>query len=168
MDKKKGSEERKEGTPNQSKEDLAIENELESTTLEDQRTEAQLPTKGDILAMFTRLENSIKTEINMLRSDLGHLLARTETAEDTLDKQALEICALKDQIKNIHLNQAKFLYRLEDQENRNRRQNLRLRSVPERRGGRPQEGYRRVILPSTRCRHGGLSEHRTGTPGGEI
>lgn len=139
--KKKGSEERKDETPNQSKEDLTNESELEFTRLEEHRSEAQLPTKGEIMAMFTRLENSIKTEINILRSDLGHLLTRLEMVEDTLDKQAREIRTSKDQVKNLQHNQAKFLYRLEDQENRNRRQNLRIRSVPERRG----EDLRKVI-----------------------
>lgn len=118
--------------------------------------------------MFKRLENSIKTEINTLRTDLGSLLVRIETAEKTMDKQALEICALKEQVKSVQQNQIKLLYRLEDQENRNRRQNLRIRSVPERRGGRSEESHTGNFLPNTRCGRRRFSKYGTGTPGRKI
>lgn len=96
--------------------------------------DVQIPTKGEMLEMFLRLENSIKADINTLRVDLGNLLARVELSEDKIDKQAQELCDLKEQVKITHQNQMKLLYRLEDQENRNRRQNLRIRLVPEKKG----------------------------------
>lgn len=160
-------EERRELNSNQSRDDLTTEGELEITRLEDQRIEAQFPTKGEILEMFKRLENSIKTEINMLRTDLRNLV-RIETAEEIIDKQALELCVLKEEVKSVQQNQANLLYRLEDQENRNSKQNFRIRSVPERRGGRPEESHMGNFLPSTRCGPRRFSKYRTGTPGRKI
>lgn len=141
MDKKKGTGGKKDETPDQSRDDLTTESDLDITRSEDPRTEAQLPTKNEIREMLKSLENSAKTEINMLRTDLGNLLVRVETSEDKIDKQAQELCELKEQIKITQQNQIKILYRLEDHTNRNRRQNLRIRAVPETRG----EDLRKVI-----------------------
>lgn len=84
--------------------------------------------------MLMKLENAIKVEIDSLRTYLRHLLARVDVAEERTDKHAQELKTLKEQVKITQQNQRKILYRLEDQENRNRRQNLRIRSLPEERG----------------------------------
>lgn len=92
--------------------------------------------------MFKSLETAIKLEINGLRTDLGNILARVEKTEDIIDKQERDLTDLREQLKTIHQNQIKICYRLEDQENRNRRQNLRIRGVPERRG----EDLRKIMV----------------------
>ena len=83
--------------------------------------------------MLLRLENVIKSEIQNLRTDFGHMLSRIESAEEPIEKQEQESNSLKIQIDQIQLQQRHILYKLEDQENRNRRQNLRIKSIPEKR-----------------------------------
>lgn len=99
-----------------------------------------------------RLENSIKSEISLLRGDLGNLLERVEITEKKTDEQAQELCNLKEQTKIILQNQKKILYRIEDQENRDRRQNIRIRSVPEKKR-RPEEYHIYIIRPPPRWRN---------------
>lgn len=60
-----------------------------------------------MMEMFLRLENSIKSDINMLRVDLGNLLERVEMTEKRTDKQIQELRHLKEQIKITQQNQKK-------------------------------------------------------------
>lgn len=143
MEKKKGTEKKIGDIADQSRDDLTAESEPETSRVEEPNTEVHIPTKDEMTEMFLRLENSIKTDINSLRIDLGHLLARVEKTEKSTEKQMQELCDLKEQVKITQQNQRKILYRLEDQENRNRRQNLRIRMVQEERG----EDLRKNICP---------------------
>lgn len=97
--------------------------------MEDPSMESPL-TKIELLEMFAKLEVVIKTEIHNVRTDMGHLLKRVESAEEASDKQSREIIILKQQVKDLQLAQRD---KLEAQENQNRRQNLRLRALPEQR-----------------------------------
>lgn len=126
-DKKKGRNEREDMTPDYSREELLAENTMEASRIDEHRQDPQLPSKGELAEMLKALEMSIKAEFTLLRSDLGNLLVRVEEAEDKLDKQRREISGLNEQLKTTQQNQIKVCYRLEDQENRDRRQNLRLR-----------------------------------------
>lgn len=119
-------------TPEHSRQDSSVDSILDNTRMEEGSQDMQPPSKNEIIEMFKSLELAIKTEINVLRMDLGGILARVEKTEDILDKQELDLSEIKEQLKIIHQNQIKICYRLEDQENRNRRQNLRIRGVPER------------------------------------
>lgn len=113
------------GIPSEAEPDLSME--------ADPAIEA-LPTKTEIQDMFTKLEHSIKAEILNVRTDMGHLLKRVEEVEEVAEQQVQEISALKKQLKTLQLDQRELLYKLEEQENQNRRQNLRIRSLPEQRG----------------------------------
>lgn len=167
-DKKKGLNGRSKQTPAHSRDECTMENILETTRSEEHRLETQFPTKNEISEMFKSLGISIKTEINMLRADLGSLLTRVEKIEDTIDKQAQELFNLKEQVKSTQQNQIKMLYRMEDQENRNRRQNLRIRGVPESRGGRFEEDHSGNLQPPLGSGSGGFPKHREGTPDRKI
>lgn len=90
-----------------------------------------LPTKTEFLDMFAKLENVIKSEILNVRTDMGHLLKRVETVEEVLEQQDQEIADLKQQIRNLQLAQRDIQYKIEEQENQSRRQNLRVRGLPE-------------------------------------
>lgn len=96
----------------------------------------QIATKREMVEMFARLEAIIKSEIGAIRQDLGHTLKRVEELEITTDTQGTEINVLKQQIEEIQREQRNLRYRLEDQENRNRRKNLRIRGLPEKEGGK--------------------------------
>lgn len=82
--------------------------------------------------MFARLESSIKGEMATLHDDLNQILRRVEGTEEQLDSQRSDIDVLKDQMAELKREHRYTLYRLEDQENRNRRKNLRIRRVPDR------------------------------------
>lgn len=84
--------------------------------------------------MFAKLETSIKGEMATLHKDLNHILRRVEGREEQLDVQAVTIKDLKEQMVRLQRDQRDAMYRLEDQENRNRRKNLRIRGVPDMQG----------------------------------
>lgn len=65
---------------------------------------------------------------------MGHLLRRVEEAEELTGKQAQEILDLKTQISKLQIDQRDVLYKLEEQENQSRRQNLWIRALPEQQG----------------------------------
>lgn len=113
------------GTPGEERKDIGP---AEDSTME------SLPTKTELLEMFAKLENVIKSEILNVRTDMGHLLKRVEIAEEASEKQNREIIELKQQINNLQMAQRDMLYKLEKQENQSRRQNLRLRALPEQHG----------------------------------
>lgn len=97
---------------------------------EDERNNA-FPTTVEIMEMFQKMENFIRGEITTLRGDFGHLITRVEEVEEKCDAQELVIQDLKDQIGILQRNQRNIEYKIEDQENRNRRKNLRIRGMPE-------------------------------------
>lgn len=132
--RKKGQNGKGDQTPDQSRESSLIESAPEISRTVEHRQDLELPLKNEIAEMFKALETSIKSEISMLRTDLGNLLARVERAEDIMEQQEREISDLKEQVKITQQNQIKICYRIEDQENRSRRQNLRIHGVPEKRG----------------------------------
>lgn len=92
-----------------------------------------LPTKTEIQDMFVNLEKVIKAEILNVRTDMGHLLARVEGMEKEVEQQGGEIATLKKQVKTLQRGHRELLFKMEEQENQNRRQNLRIRLLPEHR-----------------------------------
>lgn len=117
-----------------SRENKSAESEPEISRMDKQNAGAQIPTKLEMTEMLLRLENSFKGEITALRADLGLLLTRVEEMEAQTDKHAQELNKLKEQVRTMQINQRKILYRLEDQEHQSKRQNLRIRALPEENG----------------------------------
>lgn len=134
MERKGGTEKKTGDKMDYSREDLTTESEMETSRMEERRASTQIPSKGEMSDMLQKMENSIKSEIGLLRADLGSLLERVETTEKKPDELDQELWNLKEQLKTSIQNQKKILYRIEDQENREKRQNIRLRSVPENKG----------------------------------
>lgn len=106
---------------------------LDEVPLEGQR-EGVMPTKNDIAEMFARLETFIRAETDAIRGDMGHILRRVEEAELAVESQRSEIGTLRSQLEEIQREQRDLRYKLEDQENRSRRKNLRIRGIPEPQG----------------------------------
>lgn len=100
-----------------------------------------LPTKEEIAEMFARLEASIKGEINIVHDNMSHILKRVEESESIVGTQGAEIQKMKNQMEAMQVEHRNIKYRLEDQENRNRRKNLRIRGLPE-----PQDGVENLPL----------------------
>lgn len=105
--------------------------ELDPPTRVEQQNTVQLPTKTDMERMFAALENSLKTEMAVIHKDMGHMLERVEKVEKKTDFHAKMIKELKGEIKTLKLEHKEQAYRAEDQENRDRRKNLRIRGLPE-------------------------------------
>lgn len=93
---------------------------------EEQRIKSQFQTKTEMVDMFSRLEQYGKGDMATLHGDLSQRLKRVEDTEEKCDIQAVEIKEFKEQMKKIQTEQRNMLYRLEDQENRSRRKNLRI------------------------------------------
>lgn len=97
----------------------------------DSEQDTQLPTKSEILKMFKKLEDTIKSETNKIQENLGHMLVRLEETENKVEEQVEKITKLQEQVKKSRCELRNMAYKIEDQENRNRRQNLRLRGIIE-------------------------------------
>lgn len=106
---------------------------LEEAPMESQR-EGVMPTKNEIAEMFARLETFIRAETEAIRGDMGHILRRVEEAEMVAESQKTEMGNLRSQIEEMQREQRDLRYKLEDQENRSRRKNLRIRGLPEPQG----------------------------------
>lgn len=73
----------------------------------------------------------IKGELNATRMDIQNVLQRVEESEAHLDVHKKAIMELRERAKLDCLEMRNIRYRLEDQENWNRRNNLRIRGLPE-------------------------------------
>lgn len=120
--------------------------ELDPPTRVEQQNTVQLPTKTDVERKFAALENSLKTEMAVIHKDMGHMLTRVEEVENKTDLHAKMIEELKGEIKTLKLEHKEQAYRAEDQENRDRRKNLRIRGIPETLSDRKLEGSNRSGL----------------------
>ncbi|XP_040181176.1 meiosis-specific nuclear structural protein 1-like [Rana temporaria] len=131
IDKKKNESKKGVSSMESSKGEITIESEQELHNLEEQVQDMQPPTKAEMNTMLLRMENVIRTEINKVRTDLGGLRERVEETEKKIEEQDQEINYLKKQVRALSDSQRLAAYRIEDQENRNRRQNLRIRAIVE-------------------------------------
>lgn len=111
----------------------AANDETQDTETEDPR-EKQLPTKSEMAEMFARLETAINGKIDSLREDMNQTLKRVEEVETRVDQYGIELEDIRKQINEVTKTQRNIQYRLEDQENRSRRKNLRIRGLPEAQG----------------------------------
>lgn len=89
------------------------------------------PTKLEIGDMFAALEKSLKMETTAIQKDLSHLLGRLEDSEKKMEAQSQQINKMKKDLKEMKIDQRNLAYKLEDQENRDRRNNLRVKGMSE-------------------------------------
>lgn len=81
--------------------------------------------------MMSHLECMIKEELNATRMDIQNVLQRVEQSEAHIDVHKKAILELRERAESDWREMRNIRYRLEDQENRNRRNNLRIRGLPE-------------------------------------
>lgn len=81
--------------------------------------------------MLLGLERSIKKELSAVRSDLSQVLEHLEESELRLDRHVAAIRNLQTSTRSLHIAHRMAFYKIEDQENRNRRNNIRIRGLPE-------------------------------------
>lgn len=104
---------------------------------------SDLPTKTELASMLLSLERAIKKEVSAVRSDLSQVIERVEESEQRLDRHAAAIGNLQSTTRTLAIAHRMALYKIEDQENRNRRNNIRIRGLPEATGDED-------LLPSIR------------------
>ncbi|XP_018409373.1 PREDICTED: dynein heavy chain 3, axonemal-like [Nanorana parkeri] len=90
-----------------------------------------IPTK-----LLGYMEASIKADLTTIRTEMSQVLKRVEDTEERLDVHTKAIQELQDQCRYMEKGMRIIAYKAEDQENRNRRNNLRLRGIPETVGDR--------------------------------
>lgn len=88
-----------------------------------------LPTKTELASMLLGLERAIKEEVSTVRSDLSQVLEETEQRLDR--RHAAAIRSLQSTTRNFTIAHRMALYKIEDQENRNRQNNICIRGLPE-------------------------------------
>lgn len=86
-----------------------------------------LPTKSELASMFLGLERTGAGT----HMDLAQVLERVEETEQRLDWHAAAIRSLQATTRNLTIAHRMALYKIEDQENRNRQNNIRIRGLPE-------------------------------------
>lgn len=90
-----------------------------------------LPTKNDIEAMILRLEETHRRDIQEVRGEVSSLADRVASGETAVSSLEERISAL-EQARDLHRDTAVSLQlHMEDVEDRSRRNNLRLRGIPE-------------------------------------
>lgn len=87
-----------------------------------------LPTKNKLASMLKR---SIKKEFSSMRMELAHTLQWVEDKEQRLNHHHTAISDLQAQVHRLAMSHHMTLYKLEDQENHNRRNNFYIRGLPE-------------------------------------
>lgn len=80
--------------------------------------------------------------LKQIRSDLSQVLEQVEETEQRLDRHAVAIRSLQTTTRNLSIAQKMAVYKIKDQENRNR-QNIQIRGLP--------EATRDVDLPVSFC-----------------
>ena len=84
------------------------------------------------------LETKIDTtaiEVNLIRADLKKINTRLQTAEDTIQTLTSQNKELAQQVKHLQRSSETMATRIEDQEGRSRRNNIRITGVPEKMEG---------------------------------
>ncbi|CAH2328445.1 Hypothetical predicted protein [Pelobates cultripes] len=98
----------------------------------------QLPSKTDLAALFQKLEDSFSEKLQAVTADvqlLGDRVQALEEEAETTEKQWAESYTTQE----THAEAIRYLQRqLEDVDNRGRRNNLRVRGVPESAEGVPE------------------------------
>lgn len=87
--------------------------------------------KQELAAMFKNLEKSIKREMTAVHTDLNRLLSCVEDNEQRQDDQEEVIKDLQEKVEKLRIAQRAATYKMKDLKNRNRRNNLCLRGIPE-------------------------------------
>ena len=93
---------------------------------------SQMPsTKQDMAELMRYLECTIKGELNATRADIKDVLTRVEESEAQIGEHQKVILKLQERADRNWIEMRNLRYKLEDQENRSRRNNLRVRGLPE-------------------------------------
>lgn len=118
-------------TLSESRIEQALDSAAEPRDQQLQQDNPFLLTKNEIESMFAALEKSLKNEMERIHRNLGHVLERVEEMEKISESNTIGVRKLEAEIKSLKMVQQEQAYKLVDQENRDRRKNIRIRGVPE-------------------------------------
>ncbi|CAH2297448.1 Hypothetical predicted protein [Pelobates cultripes] len=113
------------------------ENSLEGSNLKPLLS--QLPSKLDLELMFSKMERSFGDKIQSLHKEVSQIGHRVQTLEEEGKARALHITNIQS-LQQTHNEAILFLQRkIEDLDNRGRRNNLRIRGLPETQEGETED-----------------------------
>ncbi|XP_041441901.1 golgin subfamily A member 6-like protein 22 isoform X1 [Xenopus laevis] len=92
---------------------------------------ANLPTKTEIREMLLEVTIPIREDIKGIKQDIADLAERTDDLEDKVRELQANQKSIYAKIQEQEKKMADISRKMEDQENRNRRKNIRIRGVPE-------------------------------------
>ena len=90
-----------------------------------------MPTKHDFRMLIQEVRETCRSEINMLRTDFHHLSTRVTSIADDVDDAKQEISHIHARLASQATTLRDFHRHLEDLDNRGRRNNIRVRGLPE-------------------------------------
>lgn len=96
-----------------------------------------LPSKQDMLTLATEMRASWQRDLHVVQTDVSTLQARVQTMEDSHASLQSQVSSLQQASATRDALHRSLITQMDDQENRNRRNNVRLRGVPE--SIRPQD-----------------------------
>lgn len=90
-----------------------------------------LPTAENIKGMFRDLTDTLKSELMEIRSDIRQILSRINSVEETTEKIIAHSSALENKVLAQQRELQDLRLHIDDLENRSRRNNLRIKGMPE-------------------------------------
>lgn len=112
----------------------------DATALTDATAQQGVPTITllDVMATLQQVQASIgtiSTDISLIRADFAKLSGRLLEVETTTQELKADTTQLQRQVRQLEADNKQILAKLEDQEGRSRRNNVRIIGVPESAGG---------------------------------
>lgn len=90
-----------------------------------------MPTKQDFRMLIQEVRDTSRTEISMLRTDLHQLSTKVASLEEETCDTKIELSQIHDRLTSQASTLRNFQRHLEDLDNRGRRNNIRVRGLPE-------------------------------------
>ncbi|XP_056398871.1 uncharacterized protein LOC130293793 [Hyla sarda] len=92
---------------------------------------ALLPTKSDLQILATDLRQAWRHDLKPVKNDVQLLKEKVETLETFRTTVTDQLKCLQESTRNLSLHQAAEIAHLDDIDNRNRRNNIRIKGLPE-------------------------------------
>lgn len=109
----------------------SLRGEVEDTEMDIRELLRALPTRADIQQLITAVEQACQQAVEDLREDTRALGHRVESMEKSQEVMVQVVADVQDSVKDHEDALNSYKDQLDDYENRDRRQNIRIRGLPE-------------------------------------
>lgn len=90
-----------------------------------------LPSKQDMISLATELKTTWRQDLKVVQTDVSTLQSRMQALEDSQTSLQSQVSSIQSASATRDALHHSLISQMDDQENRNRRNNIRLRGVPE-------------------------------------